>query len=119
MRRHRLGMAALAGLGQHHVDAPPVNVAAAAFDQAVPGQPVNQAGQRALAQVHGVSQVLGAELASFALREPLQDLEVANPKPVPLAKFTFERGAGRRVAAGASSWWRWPSSPSSPCSAAW
>ena len=47
----------------------------------MPGQPVDQAGQRALAQVHGLGQVLGAELAPLALGEPLQDLEVTDPSP--------------------------------------
>jgi predicted MFS family arabinose efflux permease len=74
VRRHRLGVAPLACLGQHHVDSPPVHVAAAPFDQAVPGQPVDQAGQRALAEVHGLGQVLGAELAPLALGEPLTEI---------------------------------------------
>ena len=43
VRRHGLGMAPLARLGQHHVDAAPVHVTAAPLDQAVPGQPVYQA----------------------------------------------------------------------------
>ena len=54
---HRLGVTLLARLGQHHVDAAPVSRAAAPLDQAVPGQPVDQAGQRALAQVNGLGQV--------------------------------------------------------------
>jgi hypothetical protein len=56
--RHRFGVAPFAGLGQHHVDAAPVHVAAAPLDQAVPGQPVDQAGQRTLAEVNGFGQVL-------------------------------------------------------------
>jgi hypothetical protein len=50
---HGLGMAPLACLGQYHVDAAPVPLAAAPFHQAVPGQPVDQTGQRTLAQVDG------------------------------------------------------------------
>ena len=46
----------------------------------------------------GFGQVLGAELALFALGEPLQDLEVAHPEPVPLAQLALERGARRRMA---------------------
>jgi hypothetical protein len=57
----RLGVALLASLGQYHVDTAPVPFAAAPFDQAVPGQPVHQPGERALAQVDGG---LAAELAS-------------------------------------------------------
>ena len=98
--RDRLGVAPFACLGQHHVDAAPVHVAAAAFDQAVPGQPVHQAGQRALAQVHGLGEVLGAELAPVALGQPLEDLEVADPEPVPLAELALQRGAGGGVAGG-------------------
>jgi hypothetical protein len=59
--RDGLGVTLLACLGEHHVDAAPVSLAPAPFDQAVPGQPVDQAGQRALAQVHGLGQVLGPE----------------------------------------------------------
>ena len=62
MRRHCLGVTLLARLGQHHVDAAPVHVTAAPFHQPVPGQPVDQARQRALAQVHGLGQVLGAAI---------------------------------------------------------
>ena len=98
VRRHGLGMAPLARLGEHHVNAAPVHVTAAPFDQAVPGQPVNQARQRTLAQVHGFGQVLGAELAPFALGKSLQDLEVADAEPMPVAKLALEGGAGRRVA---------------------
>jgi hypothetical protein len=61
VRRHRLGVAPLARLGEHHVNTAPIHVTAAPLDQAMPGQPVDQAGQRALAQVHGLGQVLGPE----------------------------------------------------------
>ena len=61
----------------------------------MPGQPVDQAGQRALAQVHGLGQVLGPELAPSALGKPLQDLEVTDPEPMPLAKLALQRSAGR------------------------
>ena len=44
MGRHGLGVASFARLGQHHVDAAPVHVAATPLDQAVPGQPVDQPG---------------------------------------------------------------------------
>ena len=83
VRRRRLGMAPLARLGQHHVDAAPVHVTAAPLDQAVPGQTVYQTRQRALAQVHGLSQFLGAELVLRALGQPVQHLELAHPEAVP------------------------------------
>ena len=89
VRRHGLGMAPLTRLGQHHVDAAPVHVAAAPLDQAVPRQTVYQTGQRALAQMDGLGQVLGAKLAPVALGEPLQHLEVTDPKPVPFAELTL------------------------------
>jgi hypothetical protein len=95
--RDRLGVAPLPGLGQHHVDAAPVAFAAAPLNQAVPGQPVDQAGQRALAQVDGFGQVLGTEFTLLALGEPLEDLEVAHAEPVPLAKFALKRRARRRL----------------------
>ena len=103
MGRHGLGVASLARLGQHHVDAAPVHVTAAPFDQAVPGQPVDQAGQRALAQVDGLGQVLGPELAPFALGEPLQDLEVTDPEftapsSMSLLTTTFPEGPMRNRA---------------------
>ena len=91
--RHRLGVALLARLGQDHVDAAPVHVAAAPLHQAVPGQAVDQAGQRTLAQVNGLGEVLGTELAPVALGEPLQDLEVADSEPVALAELALQRGA--------------------------
>jgi len=68
--RHGLGVASLARLGQHHVDAAPVHVTAAPFDQAVPGQPVDQARQRALAQVDGLGQVLGTEVVAEVATVP-------------------------------------------------
>ena len=98
VRRHGLGMAPLARLGQHHVDAAPIHVTAAPLDQAVPGQTVYQTGQRALAQMDGLGQVRGAELAPVALGEPLQDLEVTDPQPVPFAELTLQGGAGGGVA---------------------
>ena len=91
-------MTLLARPGQDHVDAAPVSFAAAPLDQAVPGQPVDQAGQRALAQVNGFGQVLGTEFTLLALGEPLEDLEVAHAESVPLAKFALKRRARRRVA---------------------
>ena len=57
----RLRAALPAGLGQLHVDAAPVEVAGAARYQAVPHQPVHQARQRALAEVHRVGEVLRTE----------------------------------------------------------
>src|SRR5580704_8242535 len=91
-------MPPLSGLGQHYVDAAPVTFAAAPFDQAMPGQAIDQPGQSALAQVDGFGQVLGAELPLLALGQSLEDLEVAHAEPVPLAELALERRARRRMA---------------------
>jgi hypothetical protein len=56
--RDGLNVASVPRLGQHHIDPAPVAFAAAPLDRAVPGQPVDQPGQRALAQVDGFGQVL-------------------------------------------------------------
>jgi len=85
-------MPSLSGLGQHYVDAAPVTFAAAPFDQAMPGQAIDQPGQSALAQVDGFGQVLGAELPLLALGQPLEDFEVAHAEPVPLGGVVSSPG---------------------------
>ena len=60
-----------------------LHVALAALDQADAGQPVDKAGQGALAQVHGLGQFLGPELVVRALGQPVEDLELADAEPVP------------------------------------
>ena len=80
----RLGVTPFARLGQHHVDAAPVLVTAAPLDQPVPGQPVDQPGQRTLAQVHLLGQFLGAGVMLLGLDQPGEYLEVADAQPVPL-----------------------------------
>ena len=97
MRRHRLGVAPLARLGQHHVDTAPIHVTAAPLDQAMPGQPVDQVGQRALAQVHGLGQVLGPELAPFALVKGAAAAFTA-PASMSLLTTTFPEGPMRNRA---------------------
>src|SRR6516165_9995588 len=85
VRGDRLIMPPRAGLGQHHVDTPAVQVTGAALDEAGLREPVHQARQRALAQVHRVGQVLGARLALRALGQPVEHLEVADAQAVPIA----------------------------------
>jgi hypothetical protein len=88
-----LGVAPLARRSQDHVNSAPVTLAATPFYQAMPGQAVDQPGQRALAQVDGIGQILGAEPALLALGEPLEDLEIAHAKPVPLTELALKRRA--------------------------
>src|SRR5262249_9095614 len=97
VRRHGLGMAPLARPGQRNADPARVTVPDAPLDAAVPGQTVYQTGQRALAQMDGLGQVLGAELAPVALGQPLQYLEVTDPEPVLFAELTLQGGAGGGV----------------------
>ena len=58
----------------------------------MPGQPVDQPGQRALAQVDGFGQVLGAELPLLALGQPLEDLGTDNPRVGELTASGVEAG---------------------------
>jgi hypothetical protein len=94
----RLGVAVAAGWGEGDVDAAPVLAAQTALDQPVFLQPVDQPGQRALAQVHRFGQLLGAEVTTAALGQPVENLELAHAEAVALAHLALERGAGRRVA---------------------
>ena len=91
------------GIGEADVDAPPVQVAQGALDQAVLLQLRDHPGQRALAQVHGLGQLLDPELVLRVLGQALQDLELADAQPVPLAKVPFQcrghRGVARRECA--------------------
>ncbi len=91
-------MTAPPGLGEADVDAAAVVVAQRALDQAVLFQPADQAGQRALAQVHRLGQFLDPELVPWVLGEPLQHLELGNPEPVPFAQVMFEGRGDRGVA---------------------
>jgi hypothetical protein len=86
-------------VGQHDEDAPAIHVAGASLHQAVPGKAVDQARQRALAQVDGIGQVLGARFALGDLRQPVEDLEVADAESVPLG--IFRSGALVRANIGA------------------
>jgi len=98
VRRRRLGMPLPASRGERDVDAAPVLAAQAALDKPMPLQPVDQPGQRALAQVHGVGQFLGTEVTVPSLREAVKNLELADTEPVPLTQFVLERGTCRRMA---------------------
>jgi hypothetical protein len=68
--------------GDGYVDAAPVLVAQAALNQAMVGQPVDQPGQRTLAEMDDTSQFLGAELVRGVLGESLQDLELTDSEAV-------------------------------------
>ena len=81
-----LRVALAASVGEAHVDAPAVDVTHVPLHQAVLLEPADQAGQRALAQVHGIGQFLNAELVLLVLGKPLEHLELANAEPVPLAQ---------------------------------
>ena len=50
--------------------------------------------------MHGVGQLLGAELVVRALGETFQYLKVAHAQAVPLAELTLQRGADGRVPGG-------------------
>ena len=93
-------MTAPPGLGEADVDPAPVQVTQGALDQAVLLQLADHPGQRALAQVHGFGQLLDPELVLRVLGQALQDLELADAQPVPLAEVPFQcrahRGVGRR-----------------------
>ena len=81
----KLTESALPGLGQHDLNAPTVVVAGAALHQGVSFQAVDETGQRALAQVHGLGKLLRAALALRALDKTVEHLEVADAETVPLA----------------------------------
>src|SRR5450631_464696 len=63
-------------------------------------EPADEAGQRTLAQVDGVGQILHAELALVVLGEAVEHLELADAEPVPLAKLAFERCADSGMTSG-------------------
>jgi len=63
-------------------------------------EPADEAGQRTLAQVDGVGQILHAELALVVLGEAVEHLELADAEPVPLAKLAFERCADSSMTRG-------------------
>lgn len=84
-----VGVAAAAFFGDRDVDAAAVEVAEAAFDQAMLLQAADEPGQSALAQVHGVGQLLDAELVVRALGQAFQYLEVADAQAVTFAEFAL------------------------------
>src|SRR5215813_14919916 len=96
----RRGVTAPPGLGEADVDAAPVQVAQGTLDQPVLFELADQPGQRALAEVHGLGQFLDAELVLLVLGQPLEYLELADPKSVPLAKLTVQGRNDRCVAGG-------------------
>jgi MFS transporter len=85
-------------LGEADVDAAAVVVAQRALDQAVLFEPADHPGQGALAQVHGLGQLLHPEQMPRILGETLQHLELGDPKAVPFAQIVFQGRAHRRVA---------------------
>ena len=68
-----------------------------AHDEAVGLQAGDDARERALAQVHGLGQVLHAALVLLARREALEDLVLADTQAV-LVERALERGGRPRVA---------------------
>ena len=85
-------------LGEADVDTAAVVVAQRALDQAVLFKPADHPGQGALAQVHGLGQLLHPELVFGVLGEALQHLELGDPEAVPFAQVMFQGRAHRRVA---------------------
>jgi hypothetical protein len=81
-----LGVALPPRIGQAHVDALAVHVAHGPLHQSVLLEPADQAGPGALAQVHGLSEFLNAELVSVVLGQPLEHLEFADSEPMPFAQ---------------------------------
>lgn len=91
-------VALVTGRRERHVDAPPVGLAHRPLDQAGLLEPADQPGERALAQVHLLRELLHPQRLG-GLGQSLQDLEVAHAEPEPLAQLTVQ-GAGRRRVAG-------------------
>jgi len=92
MNRGRLGVLRPAGVGQAYKDAAAIVRTQRPRGQTIALQPADHSGERALAQVHGVGELLHAVRVVVGLGQSIQHLEVADAKLV-LMQFAL-KGAG-------------------------